>query len=310
VFDEMNPITFPEHISKKDIIAKAAEEIVEKVKEGLKHPVETFLNKLEGENCHASEDGNYACLQALSEFLNYDSHEKFMRDFDLLNKTNGKSYQSPNIFEECLKCFSNNGGSGLPLIGVFIVTWAAFRRLRQINKLQFGDTQFKQTIRNFNASYIHSKDKESIDYHLHIARYGSLIPRQHAVTYRKTLIALYDMMQSLSIHQTSNKSTLQRIAINGYEMTFSFAIGADGKLVGTLNHLHQNLIEALSQGRFKQEHTNSKKILRWWLLSNYSDLGSNDTQAVPNIYHWGGVSRFKVECREGSGTDLKFLALT
>lgn len=311
IFSERNcpDIPYPERQEQRQQIREAARRLATFISESIQHPVHVLLDSLRNENCHIGVDSDYKCLKCLSNFLAYESWEKFMKDFDLFDESN--EYQQPNVFEETLKCFAANGVEGLPLSGVALIAWAAYRQSRNNAKRRIlkKNSSFRDDLIAMNEA-LRSEDNDESNYGPSIVRYFSVIPNQSAATYKHTLTSLYDMIQELIVHDQGKGFTIQRTKLESYEWTISFAIGKKGELVRTLNVLHKNLIDILTAGRFDRNHIASNKILKWWLYSCYSDKErSYSTDSFPNEEHWGAVSRFKVICREDSGTDLKFLVL-
>jgi hypothetical protein len=307
-YPHLSDIDYPDRLIDTQI-KSTAKQLIVYIANSFQHPIKSFLGSLKGNNCHAAEQNDYTCFAHLAQLLRYENEIALLEDFEILDRKH--NYQSPNVLEEALKCFSARGKEGLSLASVMLIAWAVYRRSQNDDERQelSLDDSFKQNLLQINHALQH-EDSRQKSYGAGLARYYSIIPNQSASTYEKTLTALYNMVRNLIINVHTKEFSLLRTKLEDNEWTLYFKIGINGELVETLNGLHKNLIDVLSKGNFNKNHLTSNQILKFWLYSAYCDVESDiRDEPLLSSSHWGSVARFKIETIDGVSTNLKFLAI-
>lgn len=158
------------------------------------------------------------------KFLKFRDHKQFLALFDLTVQRKafiGQTllrYKEDGRLSEAMKIVGTSDSPGICLLGILLITWAAFRKHYQ----NLSDSQlFVNTINNCD--------------HKTIPRITLVVLNQSTPTLNKTIIALYEMMDKLLTPKEEGMNTLHNIGISKSSLTLTLKI--------PFEHLKTKMIE-------------------------------------------------------------------
>lgn len=301
---------------KQEIAAKIIANSLRKWEAVYGEPVKTFFSAMSEysiQDCHINDrlikaptdkEEILAPLLHLSNFLGYDFN-KFMRDFEILD--NFGDYVYPNAFEECLKQMGNKNAPSISLMGLILVAWAAYRRIPGFEENEGNQLFFNLIKENIDGQFRALKRTKGGEGEMRqlsdlkrVIRYSSVIAPQGPEALLLTMKKLYEMFKYLFINESSGESTVQKLNLEMEYPSFSIYLNIDGdNLVQTLNTVFASILKGESM---PPGHQASRKIIDYWLQSNYSSYANekNGLTETANTQSWSHRGSFSIESRNSN----------
>gem|GEM_PF-5952856 len=244
----------------------------------------------------------FAPIRAVSTFLKYPSLYEFNADFSLWKNIDDLSSYGTNMVEETLKSIVAKNAS---LFSLFLWAWGAFKAITIFDEEEVarGNKLFRlaltKTISSYKETKRSTKKASSGDWDPFV-RYSSAWAKKSEDGFRDTLSAYIEMFQVLFYNLNSEKASIKRVEISKDNLRFFLDIDGDN-LVHRLNTVHQDLIEVFNGQTFYDRHQTSRKILKYWLLSQVSDIDGKDKKEADKN-QWGSDSGFYIQNRNSENS--------
>lgn len=241
-------------------------------------------------------------INVVFDFLKYDDLKEFNDDFFIWKKHEDPHSYLTNIIEDSLKSIVVKNAS---LFNLFIWAWGAFQDIGILDKQdkEKGIVMFKTALRKTVSSYKENKRNEknkTTEEWDAFVRYHPCWALKSEEGYRETLSAFTEMFQVLCYNPETKKHNLRRVEMSRHELRFFLEIDGD-RLVERLNSVHKDLVEVFNSNSFHDRHYTSRKIIKYWLLSQFSDVDGGSKE-FGGKKQWGSNSNFYIQNRNNENS--------
>ncbi|MBE0654275.1 MAG: hypothetical protein IH594_10790 [Bacteroidales bacterium] len=228
----------------------------------------------------------------LTDFLKI-SAEKYIDTFKIERRDNPTG--------ECLKVMGTHDKHHLPLLGVVLIAWGAYRHSCKLKNEV--NTQFIKIIADLHENYKNPERREETG---NFSRYKNMLPAKNYSEYVDTLLSMYSMFTDMFRHNEEDR--LLRLKMSPHSITFSIKIENPCIL---LSHLNESMNHLVLNSRILREHDSviNSGIIEFFLRFHLNSNPLSKSGLKQEFVSFGNNNSFSLKQKGENILDIQFKIL-